>query len=175
MHERESCRLEFELPNVGQGSETVQSAELVTDDASLLVVLLGSHYCSQSRELVRQLCENDGAFRERGVTVVPVLPDIRERARLWDRQYDLPFPMLADPGDDGENPEAFDVFAPLRDAVEGTPAFALCRRVDGQPAVVSTTTEASLEVPPLESLLEFVDDAPASDIETRAGNATLDG
>lgn len=172
---QESQQLDFELPNVGRGSETGRPGSLAGDDEYLLVVLLGSHYCSRSRELVRTLCENDDAFERRATTVVPVLPDIRERARVWDRRYDLPFPMLVDPAagesrDDTDAPAvggfdtgAFGAFEPLQESVAALPAFALCQPGEEGLTVVATGTEAALDVPVVESLLGFVDRHRAMD------------
>ena len=181
MNERDSHRLDFELPNVGHGGETVQCCELLADSDAVLVVLLGSHYCSRSRELVRVLSEHDDAFRRRATTVVPVLPDIRERARLWDRQYDLPFPMLVDPASDGgsepaterDDTDTFDTFGPLQQSVASLPAVALCRPGEDGLRVVATETEASLDVPVVESLLGFVDRHRATDAKS-TGNTPVD-
>ncbi|MDS0260214.1 redoxin domain-containing protein [Haloarcula sp. S1CR25-12] len=174
MNEHESRRLDFELPNVGQGSDTVQSASLAAGGECLLVVLLGSHYCSRSRELVRTLAENCEEFRARSTTVVPVLPDIRERARVWDRQYDLPFPLLADPAADADGPDEFGAFGPLQRAVDGLPAFVLCTAADGTLRVDSTETEATLDVPLVDSVLEFVDRNRAVGSEVPSTNAPAD-
>ena len=189
MNGQDNQLLDFELPNVGRGSETVQAGNLVADSDYLLVVLLGSHYCSRSRELVRALCECHDAFRRRETTVVAVLPDIRERARVWDRQYDLPFPMVADPAETTSDDErtddeassvgadetdAFGTFEPLGEAVGSRPAVALCRPGDGGLTVVATDTEATLDVPVVESLLRFVDRHRATDASA-AGNAAVDG
>lgn len=173
MYEHEGQRLDFELPNVGVGGETVAASELAADGESLLLVLLGSHYCSQSRELVRTLCENHDAFRERATTVVPVLPDIAERASVWDRQYDLPFPMLADPATESEETDAFGVFEPLQRSVPELPAFVFCSRVDGELQVVSAETEADLDVPLVGSVLEFVDSHRAT--AATSGGPPADG
>lgn len=175
MNEQESHRLDFELPNVGHGSERVQASELAADGESLLVALLGSHYCSRSRELVRTLVENHDAFRRRAATVVPVLPDISERARLWDRQYDLPFPMLADPGGEGEEYDAFEAFEPLQRSVAELPAFALCRSGEAGLTVVATETEPNLGVPVVDSLLAFVDGHRATGATPVSRNAPVDG
>ena len=182
MNDNERQRLDFERPNVGRGSETVRAGNLVADGDYLLAVLLGSHYCSRSRELVRTLSGCHDAFRRRGTTVLPVLPDIRERARVWDRQYDLPFPMLADPGRDerrgvdepgGGDDGGFGAFGPLEESVEELPAVALCRAGDDGLTVVATETEAALDVPVVESLLGFVDRHRATSAAP-AGNAAVD-
>jgi len=153
---RESeVRVTFELHNVGSGRDTVDGATLAEDSGYAVVVLLGSHYCPRSRELVRTLSDHYGAFRERGAAVVPVLPAIRERARLWDQQYDLPFPLLVDPGEDGE----FGAFEPLRAACDTLPAVALCTcHADGV-RLVSTMPETSTP-PTVGTILDRIDDRP---------------
>lgn len=162
MSERQSQRLDFELSNVGQGAETLTAAELTAESEYLLVVLLGSHYCSRSRELVRVLAENNASFSERATTVVPVLPDIRERARVWDRQYELPFPMLTDPAGDGDEPDTFGTFDQYQDRVEALPAFVLCRCGEA-PTVVSTASEADIDAPLVDSVLEYLDSIRSAD------------
>lgn len=173
VHDNERQQFEFELPNVGRGSETVRASNLVADGDYLLVVLLGSHYCPRSRELVRTLAGCHDAFRRRGTTVVPVLPDIRERARVWDRQYDLPFPMLVDPAE-GDDDGSFGVFEPLQESVAELPAVALCRPGEAGLTVVATESEATLEVPVVESLLGFVDRHRATDAAP-VRNTAVDG
>lgn len=183
--EDERQRFDFELPNVGHGSERVGASNIVGEDDYLLVVLLGSHYCSRSRELVKALRGRHDAFRRRGTTVVPVLPDIRERARVWDRQYDLPFPMRVDPAEDERRDErargpsvggdgGFDAFAPLEGSVADLPAVALCRPSDAGVTVVATESEAALEAPVVDSLLGFVESHRATDATARSGNAPAD-
>ena len=173
MSEHESRQFDIELPNVGHGSDRVQAGNLVGDGDCVLVVLLGSHYCPRSRELVRELAEHHDAFRRRDTTVVPVLPDIRQRARLWDRQYDLPFPMLADPAD-GEDTDTFGVFEPLQESLADRPAVALYRVGDEGLGLVATAVESELTVPVVESLLTFVERHRATDATTVSGNAPAD-
>ena len=144
----------FELANVGSGPDSVDAATLAETYEDAIVVLLGSHYCSRSRELVRTLRDHYGAFRERGTAVVPVLPAIHERARLWDERYDLPFPLLVDPGPDGE----FEVFEPLRGACDMLPAVVLCDCTPRGLRVVSTLSETNTSVPTIGTMLDRIDD-----------------
>ena len=146
-------RLSFELRNVGSGGETVRAAALAADSDDALLVLLASHYCPTSRSLVRTLCDRHGAFRSRGIDVVPILPDIRERGRVWDERYDLPFPLLVDPATD--EAETFGTVDALRRALPGLPGLALVSRIDGDPTVVATT--ATVEDPSVDGVLEWVD------------------
>lgn len=109
---------EFELHNAGAGRGPLTAADLAADHDHVVAVLLRNHYCPQCRALVRDLADRYGAFATRGVAVVPVLPDIRERAVVWHRRYDLPFPMVADPGDGGEG---FETFAPFQRTIPELP------------------------------------------------------
>ena len=155
MKETESHRriAAFELDNVGSGQATVDAATLAEDGEYAVVVLLASHYCPRSRELVRTLRDHYGAFRERATAVVPVLPAIRERANLWDRQYDLPFPLLVDPGDDG----AFGVFEPFQRTCESLPCVVLCECRPAGLRLVSTMAQPSSSVPTVGTLLDEID------------------
>jgi len=63
--ERRSRRLDSELPNADRGSETGQATNLAEGDY-LPVVLLGSHYCSRSRRLVRALSGHHAAATSDG-------------------------------------------------------------------------------------------------------------
>jgi peroxiredoxin Q/BCP len=79
-----------------------------------MAVLLRSHYCPRSRDFVTSLAEAYGQFASRETAVVPILPDRLERAAVWQRRYDLPFSLLADPTPgDGDCYDEFSVIADL--------------------------------------------------------------
>lgn len=147
---------EFELHNIGAGSEALSSGDLAADYDYVLAVLLRNHYCPECRELVRDLADRHEAFAARGVAVVPVLPDVRERALMWHRRYDLPFPMLADPTGEpeGEPPEEFDSFGPIQRDVAGRPGIALFESEDGKLRLVGSDGGA---VPTVDQLLDRVE------------------
>jgi len=166
---RERHRLTFELRNVGAGSDTVAAGDVAEHSERAIAVFLGSHYCPRSRELVRTLIDHHEAFRSRDTAVLPVLPAIYERARLWDRQYDLPFALLVDPGEGSqETSTAFGTLAPLAETFETLPSVAVCACRPDELRVTSIVTDTNETVPTVGSLLDRID-------EYREDGATEDG
>lgn len=93
---------EFTLPDTDTGNELRTASDVAVGHDYALVVLLCSHYCPESRTVVQSLADGYERFADRSTAVVPVLPDSRERATVWERRYELPFELLADPGAEGE-------------------------------------------------------------------------
>jgi peroxiredoxin Q/BCP len=151
-----SRELSFTLHNVGDGPGVVDAETLATDSEYVLAVLLGSHYCPASRALVKALADADERFRERSTAVVPVLPDVRERARLWDDQYDPPFPLLVDPEDGDGDGDGFEAFGPLRDELGDLPGVGLFADAGGRLVVVDSWSVEG-DPPSVESLLARLD------------------
>jgi len=165
----------FELRNVGVGNGSVRAEDLAADSEYVLVVLLDSHYCSVSRELVRTLCAQYEQFQTLETEVVPVLPDITGRARLWDQQYELPFPMLADPATEDGSTDAFGVFGQFQQRQSSLPATVLFACADGQLTVIDESEESTLDVPVVERLLERITAHREADEVGESGTATADG
>lgn len=153
----------FELHNVGAGNETISAETLGAHNEYAVTVLLGSHYCPKSRELVRTLCDRHEAFRRRETAVVPVLPDIRERGRLWDQQYDLPFALLVDPASEGlEESDGFGAFETLRREFDDLPAVALCACERDKLSLVEALGNGNT-VPSVDAILASLDERRADD------------
>lgn len=158
-------RFAFELDNVGAGSETLTAASLAADHDYVLVVLLRTHYCPLCRDLVSRLADRYDEFAMRGSAVVPVLPDSRERALVWHRRYELPFPMLADPVDDvrtdcrrDDPPDEYDTFAPFQRTIPSLPGVALFECDDDSLRLVSRHGGPNpRDVPTVDSLLDRID------------------
>lgn len=87
---------EFLLANEGAGPDPCSLSALSNRDV-VVMVLLRDHHCTNCRVQVRRLGERYAEFRERAAAVAAVLPEPRERAAEWQAEYDLPFPLLADP------------------------------------------------------------------------------
>ncbi|GGO02878.1 MULTISPECIES: redoxin domain-containing protein [Haloarcula] len=156
---------DFELDNVGAGSATLTSERLAADHDYVLAVLLRNHYCPLCRDLVSRLADHYGEFATRGTAVVPVLPDIRERALVWHRRYELPFPMLADPTDDGVDddrrdvpPDEFDAFAPFQRTIPSLPGVVLFECVEDRLRIVSRHGGPKpQDVPTIDALVDRID------------------
>ncbi|WP_276273405.1 redoxin domain-containing protein [Haloarcula litorea] len=153
--------VEFDLHNVGAGREVLGSADLAREHDHVIAVLLRNHYCPRSRALVEDLSDRYDEFAARGIEVVPVLPDVRGRALVWNRRYDLPFPMLADPRveiADGGTPDEFDAFRSVRRTLPRLPGVAVFECVDDRLRIVPRHDEPTpRDAPTIDSLLARVD------------------
>lgn len=151
---------EFTLPDASTGGEALSSAELAAEHDAVLVVLLRSHYCPLCREIVQSLAEEYQSFTSRSTAVVPVLPDQVERGAVWQRRYELPFPILADPDESSEG-DRFDTFAPYQGYLRELPGAILFRGseddADDRLEMVTTfSEEQSQHFPTVEAILEEV-------------------
>ncbi|MEF8802204.1 MAG: GNAT family N-acetyltransferase [Halolamina sp.] len=114
----------FALPNVGPGPDPLSLSEL---EASYVVLLLHrDFYCSECRQQVRRVKSRYEEFEQRDAEVVSVLPEDRETAREWQKQYHLPFPVVADPektlGKRYDQPTRYGLLGRLHDIIGRMPA-----------------------------------------------------
>lgn len=72
------------------------------DNEYVLCLVVRDHYCPRSRELVGDVAGSAGSFADRNTAVVPVVPARAGRAAVWERRYDLPFGVVADPPSDDD-------------------------------------------------------------------------
>lgn len=149
---------EFALPDAGSGGETRTSTEMAGSHDFVVAVLLRDHYCPLSRQIVQSLAEAFEAFAGRSTAVVPVLPDCRERASVWQRRYDLPFGLLTDPVE-GEAPEGFEQFEPFERLLPELPG-AVVFEADGETLrfVETVRVERTEDGPGIGTVLETIDD-----------------
>jgi peroxiredoxin/ribosomal protein S18 acetylase RimI-like enzyme len=114
----------FVLPNVGPGPDPLTFADLGADFAVLL--LHRDFYCSECRQQVRRVKKRYDEFEARDAEVLSVLPEDRETAAEWQKQYHLPFPVIADAdtelGDHFEQPTRFGLLGRLHDVIGRMPA-----------------------------------------------------
>lgn len=115
--------LDFELPNLGPGPDAYSPAG---SDADYLVILLQrDYYCRQCRRQVQGIKRRYEEFEAKGIEVASVLPNEPGRAVDWQTTYDLPFPLLADPGtelgDEFGQPTRFGVLGELHNVVGRLP------------------------------------------------------
>lgn len=76
---------------------TVRFAQLL-EQAPLLVVFYRGGWCAYCNIQVRQMTEAAEQFAARGVTPVLISVDRPAGAALAQKSYDIPFPVLSDPG-----------------------------------------------------------------------------
>ncbi|MFB6151795.1 MAG: redoxin domain-containing protein [Haloarculaceae archaeon] len=173
----------FELPNGGEGPETVTSDALADEFDAVVVLLLRDHYCQVSRERANAYSDAVDAFLDAGVGVVGALPDGQDRATYWRERYDLDFPVLADPSDrpDADAPDGpataggtaspaamtdgtprFDAFSDIETGVESLPGIGVLDTTSRYPRLRHTEGGETLQDCPapdeaLEAALELVE------------------
>lgn len=155
----------FELANVGPGPDPLSLSALAAEHDYVVLLFQRDHYCTNCRQQVQAVADRYGAFRERGAEVVSVLPEPRERAREWHREYDLPYPLAADPeataGTAYDQPVRFGLLGRFSDFLGRMPAAVVvdCR---DEPTVAWTHCGSStFDRPDVPDLLAALDDLRA--------------
>ncbi|WP_018257472.1 redoxin domain-containing protein [Halomicrobium katesii] len=167
----------FTLPDASVGGEKRRSETLAREHERVLVVLLRSHYCPLSREIVQSLRDEYGSFASRSTAVVAVLPDSVERGAVWQRRYELPFSVLADPGESesGDDEAAssspsFGTFEPYADYLQSLPGGALFRTDGDELRLIETVgTDGRQSFPSIEELLSEIESHDRGETGQRVG------
>jgi len=133
---------EFELRNVGVGPDPLSLDRVVRRVDFAVLLLLRDYHCPKCRNQVQTLAEEAKEFADLNTVVLPVLPEPVERARAWQEQFDLPFPLLADPektvADKYDQPTRFGALGKVHDLVGRMPESVILDARGDQAEVVST-------------------------------------
>ncbi len=129
----------FELPNVGAGPDPL-SLSALGDHSELALLLFQRDYrCGNCRKQVQVFADWYDEFRERDTEIVSIVPEPRERVQSWQDEYELPYPLCADPektvADAYDQPVRFGPLGRLSDFFGRMPKAVLldCRR--GEPTI----------------------------------------
>jgi peroxiredoxin Q/BCP len=153
---------DFELRNAGVGPDPLTFSNIVELSDFAIMLFLRDYHCPKCRAQVNRVAEKAELVEGRGASVVPVLPDSYEKAETWQKKYDLPFPLLADPagdlGEEYDQPRRFGVFGKLHDFIGRMPKAVLLD-LRGQPRIIETHEgSAPGDRPELEQLLDSIDE-----------------
>lgn len=154
---------DFELPNVAAGPDPFSLHEDAAREELHAVVLCfqRDYHCRNCRQQVTAIAERHDAFESRGARVVSVLPEPRDRAQRWQDQYDLPFPLLADPetavSDDYDQPSRFGILGELHDLIGRMPEAVVIDATDEPTIEWLHEGSTPADRPSVETLLERVD------------------
>ncbi|WP_435118155.1 GNAT family N-acetyltransferase [Halolamina sp. C58] len=156
----------FVLPNVGPGPDPLSLGELEADFAVLL--LHRDFYCSECRQQVRRVKKRYDEFEARDAEVVSVLPEDRETAAEWQKQYHLPFPVVADPdtelGDRYDQPTRFGLLGKLHDVIGRMPAVVLLDLRWSDPIeTYAHRGDSRTDRPRIDEILDAIDHAATLD------------
>jgi peroxiredoxin Q/BCP len=156
-----ASHLSFELPNVGPGPDPFRLADV---DADFLVLFFQrDYYCTNCRAQVQTLADRYEEFRARDAEVASILPESVEQTREWQSQYDLPYPLLADPdaavGDQYDQPVRFGPLGKLSDFFGRMPEVVLLDlRGDRLKIAYSYRSKSTFDRPEVDEVLAELDD-----------------
>jgi peroxiredoxin Q/BCP len=153
----------FELPNVGVGPDPLSLERVVHRVDFAVLLLLRDYHCPKCKNQVQTLAKKARQFAEMNAVVLPVLPEPVERAREWQEQFDLPFPLLADPDKDVaekyDQPTRYGRLGALHDLIGRMPeSVILDTRGDEAEVVYTYEGESPGDRPEVETLLTEIDD-----------------
>ncbi|MDY6817604.1 MAG: redoxin domain-containing protein [Halobacteriales archaeon] len=131
---------DFELRNVGAGPDPLSLSALATEYDFAVLLLQRDHYCTNCRKQVQSVADRYEEFRERDAVVVSVVPEPPERVEQWQTEYDLPFPLIADPdaavGDAYDQPVRFGIIGDLSDFLGRMPVATIIDLRGDSPEIV---------------------------------------
>jgi peroxiredoxin Q/BCP len=154
---------DFELENVGAGPERLSLGTLAEENDFVLLLFQRDHYCTNCRSQVQDVARRFGEFQERNTAVVSIVPEPAEKLREWQEQYDLPFPLCADPdtevSDQYEQPVKYGLLGKLSDFFGRMPKVVLLDCRGEQPDIVFAHEGSStFDRPEIDELLREIDD-----------------
>lgn len=153
---------EFELRNAGTGPDPLSLSTIAESVDFAILLLLRDYHCPKCREQVQRVAKKAEQLNRNDTAVVPILPDSYEKAADWQTEYDLPFPLLADPsgnvGEDYDQPRRFGALGRLHDLLGRMPKALLLDLRDGPEVLSVHEGEMPDDRPELEELLAEVDE-----------------
>jgi len=148
--------LSIELPNGGSGPDPLRLDRVDTD----FVVLLfhRDFHCGNCQTQASEIASRYEEFRQHSAVVVSVLPESKQRAAEWASEYELPFPVVADPdsttADRFGQPVRFGLIGRLHDLIGRMPLVVIIDRRGDEPRLVySYVGDAPGDRPTVDSLL----------------------
>lgn len=152
----------FELPNVGVGPDPLSLDRIVDTVDFAVLLLLRDYHCPKCKHQVQTLAEEARQFAELNAVALPILPEPVDRATEWQSQFDLPFPLLADPekaiADKYDQPTRYGKLGQLHDMLGRLPESVVLDTRGGEAEVVYTYEgESAGDRPEVETLIDEID------------------
>jgi peroxiredoxin Q/BCP len=130
----------FELPNVGAGPDPLSFDALAEDNDFVLLLFQRDYHCTNCRSQVQAMATHYDEFANRNTEVVSVVPEPAEPLADWQAEYDLPYPLCADPdkrvSEAYDQPVRFGVLGALSDFLGRMPKAVILNCRDADPEVV---------------------------------------
>jgi peroxiredoxin Q/BCP len=152
----------FELRNAGVGPDPLSLDVVASTVDFAVLLLLRDYHCPKCREQVTNVAENADVIERRDTAIIPVLPDSYEKAADWQSEFDLPFPLLADPngevGDAYDQQRRFGLLGKLHDVIGRMPKAVVIDLREEPTIIDAYDGDAPGDRPDIEELLDPIDD-----------------
>ncbi|MFC7073762.1 peroxiredoxin family protein [Halovenus rubra] len=153
----------FELPNVGAGPDPLSLTELAETNEFVLLLLQRDFHCGNCRKQVQVFGDWYDEFRDRNTEIVSIVPEPRDRIQSWQAEYDLPYPLCADPeatvGGDYDQPVRFGPLGKFSDLLGRMPKAVLLDCRGDEPDIVYTHEGSSTwDRPELQEVFDAIDE-----------------
>ncbi|WP_440764376.1 peroxiredoxin family protein [Natronorubrum sp. DTA7] len=154
---------DFSLANVATGPDPFTLSGLDDDVEFVVLFFQRDHYCTNCRSQVQDLADRVAEFRERDAEVVSIVPEPLDRVEEWQSRYDLPYPLLADPGasvgDDYDQPVRFGILGAFSDFFGRMPTVVIVDRRGDEPVVAASHRgRSTFDRPDIDELLGELDE-----------------
>lgn len=152
----------FELRNAGIGPDPLSLSTVAATVDFAILLLLRDYHCPKCKAQVQRVAEKAETIERRDTAVIPILPDSYEKAQDWQAQFDLPFPLLADPtgqvGEEYDQQRRFGALGKLHDVIGRMPK-AVVMDLREEPTILEAHDgDTPGDRPPIEDLLDVIDD-----------------
>lgn len=145
------------LRNAGPGPDPFKLDDV--EERYIAVFLQRDYFCSQCRSQVQELAARYEAFQELDCAVVSILPEPIERCEQWVQNYNLPFPVLADPeaetADGFGQTVRFGLLGRFSDLLGRMPKVTVIDTEEGT-IVYDHSGSSTFDRPPIEEVLDAV-------------------
>jgi peroxiredoxin Q/BCP len=153
---------DFSLPNVAVGPDPFSLSALSGDVAFAVLFFQRDHYCTNCRKQVQALADRIDEFHDRDAEVVSIVPEPVENVRSWQDEYDLPYPLLADPeaeaGDAYDQPVRFGILGRFSDFFGRMPEIVIVDRRGTEPEIAYVHRGSStFDRPDIDEILAELD------------------
>ena len=153
----------FELPNLAAGPDPLTLSSLAKEREFVLLLFQRDYRCGNCRKQVQVFADWHDEFRDRGTEVVSIVPEPPERVAHWQDEYDLPYPLCADPEKTVsaayDQPVRFGLLGSLSDLFGRMPKAVLLDCRSGDPTIVYAHEGSSTwDRPELQELFAEIDE-----------------
>jgi peroxiredoxin Q/BCP len=153
----------FELDNVGAGPDPLSLSALAGDNEFVLLLFQRDYHCGNCRKQVQVFADWYDDFQDRETEVVSIVPEPRERVQSWQDEYDLPYPLCADPektvSEAYEQPVRFGILGKVSDLFGRMPKAVLLDCRGEEPTIVYAHEGSSTwDRPELQEIFGEIDD-----------------